>query len=48
MSCTDLDIPKPEKVELKEELKIMLKWGKHFCKVILNGDLLTCLKNKAN
>ena len=48
MSWTDLDIPKPKIVQLKEELKIMLKWEKNFCKVILNGDLLTCLKNKAN
>ena len=38
-SCTDLSIPKTGKVEEKEDLKIMLKWGKFFFDVILDREI---------
>ena len=38
--CTHACIPKAGKVELKEELKTILKWGKLFFEVILDFDIM--------
>ena len=43
---TDFGIPKAEKVEQKEGLKIMFKWRFFFLDIILDGEIFTYLKNK--
>ena len=41
-----LDIPKTGKVKGKEDLKIMLKWGKFLFSIIFDCKIFTFLKNK--
>ena len=45
-ACTEFGIPKAEKVEQKEGLKIMFKWRFFFLDIILDGEIFTYLKNK--
>ena len=45
-ACTDLVIPKAEKVEQKEQLKIRLMWGKFFFDVFLDGEIFIYLEKK--
>ena len=45
-TCTDLDIPIAGKVEEKEELKSLLKWGKFSFYVMVDCKIVTYLKNK--
>ena len=42
----DLDIPVAEKVEEKEELKNLLKWGKFSYYVMVDRKIVAYLKNK--
>ena len=45
-TCTDLGIPIAGKVEEKEELKNLLKWGKFSFYVMVDREIFTYLKNK--